>query len=131
MKTEECGVPEGSVLGPLLFVTYAPDLVGIVERHGFCPHLYADDTRVYGSCPAAAVGDLQLRLSACIEDVARWMRSNRLQLNMDKTELLWCTTARRLHQLPTTTIRIGPDQIEPSSSVRILGIQIDSDLTMR
>jgi hypothetical protein len=59
------------------------------------------------------------------------MRSNRHQLNTDKTELLWCTAARRLHQLPTTAIRIGLDQIEPSHSVRTLGIQTDLDLTMR
>ena len=64
-------------------------------------------------------------------DVALWMRANRLQLNTNKTDLLWCSTARRLYQLPSTALRVGSDFVKPSTCVRDLGIFIDADLTMR
>ena len=66
--------------------------------------------------------------TACIDEVHSWMWSNRLQLNVNKSELL-SATARRQHQLPTCTIRIGPDTITPSTAVRDLGIYIDSHLS--
>jgi len=103
----------------------------VIEKHGFRPHLYADDTQVYGRCTPSAIPDLQQRLSACIDEVHSWMQSNRLQLNVNKSELLWCATARRQHQLPTCPIRIGPDTITLSTAVRDLGIYIDSDLSMQ
>ena len=59
------------------------------------PHLYADDTQVYGSRPPAAVDALSVKISDCIHDVANWTKSNRLQLNPDKTEAMW--TSRRIH----------------------------------
>jgi len=59
------------------------------------------------------------------------MQSNRLQLNINKSELLWCATARRQHQLPRCPFRSGPDTIIPSTAVRDLGIYIDSDLSMQ
>jgi hypothetical protein len=74
--------------------------------------------------------EFQQRLPACTDDVASWMHANRLQLNTDKSELLWCTTSRRLHQLPSTPIRIGSDFIAPPANVRDLGIHLDCDLAL-
>jgi len=70
-------------------------------------------------------------MSACLDEVALWMRSNRLQLNTAKTEVLWCTTSRRQHQIPQAPVRVGEDLITPAASVRDLGIYLDSDTSMR
>jgi hypothetical protein len=59
------------------------------------------------------------------------MSSNRLQLNIDKTDLLWCTTSRRLHQLPNEALSLGGCDILPSHTVRNLGALFDADLSMR
>jgi hypothetical protein len=110
---------------------YTPDLVRLIEQHDLCPHLYADNTQIYGRCSPAAMGDLAALVEACTDDILSWMRSNRLHLNVDKTELIWCATSRRLNKLPATSIRVGSETIRSSSSVRDLGVYIDADLSMR
>ncbi len=59
------------------------------------------------------------------------MSSNRLQLNTSKTELMWCSTSRRRHTVPTDGLVIGPDVIEPVAAVRDLGLYLDSTMSMR
>ena len=125
-----CGVPQSSVLGPILFLLYTADIIRLIESHRLHPHVFADDTQIYGSCRPAAADQLQQRISTCIDDVALWMRSNRLQLNTAKTEVLWCASGRRQHQIPQVPVRVGHDLVLPATSVRDLGIYLDADATM-
>ena len=96
------------------------------------PSIDADDTQIglYGACSPVNVDAFLLNVNECLSAVAAWMHSNRLQLNSDKTEFLWCTTSRRQHRLPTAAPKIVSSFIEPSSSARDLGVIIDSDLSM-
>jgi hypothetical protein len=96
------------------FPFYGGDLQRIIEKHGLCPHLYADDSQIYGSYRRPAYLKLQTRISTCIDDVSDWMRSNRLQLNSAKTEVLWSASSHLQHQLPQTTLPLGFDPVTPS-----------------
>ena len=110
---------------------YTADFVSLVERYDLSPHLYEDDTQVYGSCSPCDVDAFLTRVSQYSCAVAEWMQSNRLQLNCDKMDFAWLTTSRSLHRLPTLGPLIGSVTVVPSQSLCDLGVFIDADLTKR
>jgi hypothetical protein len=75
ITTRTCGVPQGSVLGPILFLLYTSDITKISLKHELLHHLYADDSKIYGFCQQSAVHNAHLRktLLECIGEVASWM----------------------------------------------------------
>ena len=83
------GVPQRSVLGPLLFVMYTADLSRVVMQHGLLLHQYADDCQVYLSSTVNDASILVDRFARCIEDLDAWLSASRLRLNPTKTQVLW------------------------------------------
>ena len=110
---------------------YVADLLSHVQHHQLSPHVFADDTQIYGLCRPGSTDDLSRRVSNCVDDVSLWMRANRLQLNPSKMEVLWCSSGQRRHQIPTTAICICSTLVQPAATVQNLGVFIDADVGMK
>ena len=124
-----CGVPQGSVLGPLKFCLYMLPPSAILRFHKIGYHVYADDTQIYVSfkCddPSQALG----KINACISDIRRWMILNKLKINDVKTEFIVFRSPMLKHDLSDRSVNVGGNVIKPSEKVRDLGVILDQTLS--
>jgi len=124
------GVPQGSVLGPVLFTMYMQPLGSVINVFRHLYHFFADDSQLHNSAPPSEVPDLARDMSECISSVANWMDANKLKMNDDKTEFILIGSRSRLQQTSILSMSISDREIEFSKSVRNLGVHLDQSLSM-
>ncbi len=122
-----CGIPQGSILGPLLFTIYINDLplVSNITRW----NLYADDPAIMYSSLSKV--DMEETLNTTLERVSEWFEYNRLSLNVSKTHLMIFRTQPSCKKMQDLVIEIKGQKINQQDKVKYLGIILDPQLTFK
>ena len=122
-------VPQGFVLGAILFTTYVAPISLLINSYGINHHKYADDTQLYTALVKPPRNDLQ-RLESCAAGLQHWFWENDLLLNPDKSEVCFFGTRQKLSRTPLpSTVTIAGCPIMVSDKVKTLGVTLDAALT--
>ena len=121
-----CGVPQGSVLGPLLFLLYINDLAKVAKKLTF--FLFADDTNIYYE--SSNILDIQKTVNKELRKVRKWLEANRLALNIDKTNFVIFHSPQNIPN-DRVIIKFGRKKVNQETCVKFLGVLLDSSLSWK
>jgi len=103
-----CSVPQGSVLGPIQFISYMEDVTELFSRHSLNFCLFADDTQLYTCAAPCREAIARQKLSTCTDDQVACCAYRRLKLNASKTELIWFGSRTALSKMATNrSVTVG------------------------
>ena len=120
-----CSVPQGSVKGPGDYTDYTKPVGEIVRKNKVNPHFYADDSQLkvhFVPSDEEAVKSAIQSIETCCSEVRKWMMSNLLKLNDEKSEVIIFGTKSQLSQLNIDTIKVGDTLIKQKKSAGNIGV---------
>ena len=122
--TLTCGIPQGTVLGPLLFLLYINDLPNCLSVSQ--PRMYADDTQL--TYADNDICSIEASLNQDLSNINRWLIANKLTLNMTKTEFMLIGSRKKLSSLAVLpALEINGTQLNRVNFTKSLGVLIDED----
>ena len=119
-----CGVPQGSILGPLLFLVYINDLTDTLDNTSI--RHYADDTVIFTNNVSVEVATERLQVS--LNKLHNWCMKNQLTVNVGKTETMIFGSRKYVKQMHSVKLEIDNKQLECVHTFKYLGVTLDMEL---
>ena len=123
-----CGIPQGSILGPLLFIIYINDLPNCLKHT--TPRMFADDTSL--TAVGETLDEVERRANEDLVNVHRWLSANKLSLNIAKTEYVLIGSHYKINNTAVQPeVKINSKPVKRVKHAKVLGVQIDENLNWK